>query len=826
MFKLGIRLLLSRKKWFVLMCFSLSLMLISITSITTASESIKQGLKEQGYQDYGEQTLVLLNSNESSQSLANNKDVEKIGQFQLLGTVDLHDGHLATVGTMDHSAQELGRLDLIEGNFPTIENGIAIEATYLSLIDANWKVGEKRKITISGESVSVTLTGIIKDYSAKWKVPVEFEKGVNDFPNLIISEQNTITVDSKTGYLVKLKGSVKEQREKAATFYSKKGREGFENHRLFSLSLQNYDHISMVSFIFQLAILITSFLCIYSIFYFFHFGQQKKLSLLKAVGANDKNLFKIYLSQNVFIFLFGFIIAIPFIIFFHYMIIHHTFHLSHYSLSYFIPTFAIVMIWMLIVFLITIWNAVQAIKRLKKHSINESLKDVQISPYKEGTFVDRINNFSIKQIVIQAFTYPKQSLLMIVTISFSLLIIIFSIYVEKETIGLWNDNRNQYYLNSQEIYSSNTVDNLTVLTKPGLTFSLKDIEELESRSGISYIQKIPFLVDLHPVINEKFISFSLENWITQNEEIEVAFDDTYDGIYDGKQIIPNVKYRLLSEKEFLMLYPEKDYQEFKRKTILYIPNTIDDSNEILLDQSITFVRNTLDEDGRYEISEWEYDILNVYNGPFSIDLDHDYQIEEDGLIVVLDQETAMENGIFQGYNELDIYVDENVSTSQVGEIESSINKLIALTPGSLYQNIPLDFSNDARISIFVGLLGKLAFITSVILSIVSITVFVFSKYKLKKKEWGIYLSMGMKKKDVYYLLYYEMILYFILATILAVAIFSYTVLINHTENSLMYYLQYFSLSAILVFIFISLGMVALAKAIKKLSIYSLLRENE
>ena len=818
MIKLGWKLLVSRMKWFMLMCATISLLLASITSIFTASKSIKMSLKEHAYQDYGQQTLVLLESDQSYASLKNKKDVEAIGQFKLLGTVDLHEGHTATVGTMDNDAQKLGKLETIEGNFPSIENGIAIESTYLSLIDKNWELGEKKKLIINGKSTDVTLTGIIKDYSAKWTVPIEVEKGINDFPNIIISENNSLTESSNTRFLIKLKGSLKEKEQRAPTFIEENGQDGFTNERLFSLGLMNYEHITMVSFIFQISILITSFLCMYSIFYFFYNGQQKKFSLLVAMGAKEKDLLKILLSQNVFIFFSSVIISIPFILLFHYVIITKTYQFGQYSFSDSVQSFILVLIYMLIIFLITIWNAVHEIKRLKKHTINETLKGEQIRPYKELKFTDRLNNFTVKQMFSQTMTYPKQSLLIILTITFSILIIIFSIYVEKETIGLWDDKRYQYYLNSQEIYSFDTIDNLTVLTKPGLTFSAKDVEDLENKSGITFVQKTPFLVDLHPLINEKIISFSLESWINQQEEIPLT--------YDGEQIIPNVKYLLLNQNEFVKYFPEKDYKEFKDKAILYIPSTIDDSNEGLVDEPITFIRRTHNANGSYETNKWDYKISDVYNGPFTIELDDTYQIEEDNLVILLDEQTAIDNGIFQGYNELDIYLDEKITSEKIEDIEASIHKLNAITPGSLYQNIPLDFSNRSRISVFIGVLGKLAFATSVILSILSITVVVYSKYHLKKKEWGIYLSMGMKKKDVYFLLYYEMILYFIIASLLALCIFSYTILLTHIEYSLMYYLNYFSLTAIFIFFLISVSMAVIITLIRKQSIFSLLRENE
>ena len=109
MFKLGFKLLTSRKKWFLIMTISFSLILSLITSIFTASESIKMGLIKHAYNDYGEHTLVILNSNKTKEELYE-KDVEKVGTIQLVGTIDLKNNKAATVGIVDSEAIELGTL--------------------------------------------------------------------------------------------------------------------------------------------------------------------------------------------------------------------------------------------------------------------------------------------------------------------------------------------------------------------------------------------------------------------------------------------------------------------------------------------------------------------------------------------------------------------------------------------------------------------------------------------------------------------------------------------------------------------------------------------
>jgi hypothetical protein len=64
--------------------FVLSVILSIIISVFTASESIKAGIKEQGYQDYGEHTLTLLDINTKQDFTLKNIKTEKVGEYQIV----------------------------------------------------------------------------------------------------------------------------------------------------------------------------------------------------------------------------------------------------------------------------------------------------------------------------------------------------------------------------------------------------------------------------------------------------------------------------------------------------------------------------------------------------------------------------------------------------------------------------------------------------------------------------------------------------------------------------------------------------------------------
>lgn len=814
MFKLGFKLLTSRKKWFLIMTISFSLILSLITSIFTASESIKMGLIKHAYNDYGEHTLVILNSNKTKEELYE-KDVEKVGTIQLVGTIDLKNNKAATVGIVDSEAIELGHLSLIEGTFPTAENEVAIEASYLSYIDDSWEIGEKRTLRINDVNKELTLTGVIKDYSAKWSVSEDLQKGVNDFPNVILSERNSDFKVKYQNFLIKLKGNINDIEEKAYDllgYYT-----GFFNHRLYYNGLSDLKPISLFSTIFQVLTLITSFLAIYSLLFFFNINQQKKFAILKTVGSSNLSLLKINLSQILVMIMFGFLFAIPLQIGLHNLIIKNTFNVSSLESSNLIFISSVLLIWILVIFVLSLISSIMALKEIQKKSINSLLRDRGGIKKNINQIPIRTNDFAIRKVFLQALSNLKHTIIIVVTLTLSILILSLSVYIEKESHGIWNIEED-YYLNSQQTFSYEIVDNLNVLKQEGLTFLPEDIEDLEKNPSIEFIEKHPFMIDVHPLLTEEQMTSDIQKWFMINSETNSRYEEYY--------IIPNVKYLLLDKETFNDLYPNKNFEELLGKVILYNPittNTPESNN--LKGEMITFIQKKRNNNS-YDTYEWNFEILEVVNKPFSISINESLEIEYDEFVILIAEDTAINEGIFRGYHELVFYLKNHVQEEEREKIESEIIELIALTPGNLYQNISKFIEEDKRMSDFIGYLGKLTYFVSALLSIINLTVIMFSKYKLQKREWGIYFTLGMRKKDVYFLLFLEMFLYLLIATIISFVIFGLIIFSNNTEYPSLYYLTYNCLSILIILILLTLGWYVIKKKIDKQSILSLIRIEE
>ncbi|WP_416738885.1 FtsX-like permease family protein, partial [Agathobacter rectalis] len=51
------------------------------------------------------------------------------------------------------------------------------------------------------------------------------------------------------------------------------------------------------------------------------------------------------------------------------------------------------------------------------------------------------------------------------------------------------------------------------------------------------------------------------------------------------------------------------------------------------------------------------------------------------------------------------------------------------------------------------------FFVSLILTAISVTIMIFSKYQTQKRHWGIYLSLGMSKNNIMQYVFSEIFIY-------------------------------------------------------------------
>lgn len=813
MFRLGRKLLLSRIKWFVLITLTIAVITSSIISIFTASNEIRLGLLNKAYTQYGEHNGVLLGIETPKSELR--KKVEKIGEFQLLDTFKLHNNDReATIGWLDGEAKSLSHIKVIEGTFPKKANEVAVESAYLNLIDPNWKVGETTILKGNNSHWEVKLVGILSNYSSKWYIPLDKEDRISSFPSILVGSSENSSNKEKS-YLVKIGSDWLISTNEMDNLLNDYEYEGFVNFKLFYDGLNEYNMILYLCFFFQCFLLIISTFCLISIFSYFNRKQMQKIAIMKAVGIKNKSLYLIYIYQCFLLFFMGIVFAIPLQYLFKKFILKMSFEESIIISQS--GTFFIILAYLGFIFLLILFSSIRPLLKSKSYSLKQLMTD-DVSNVRTHYFSKRFKHFETKQLVRQLFLFPKQFAYTVISISMSILILIFSIVLQKESEGIWNVDEH-YYLNSQEIYGFDTVDNIPLLLKQGLTFSKKDALEIENSPGVKHVEKNPFMVDVIPLIENGQETTSIDWWLKKNGETL---------FFENKVIIPNVKYDIVNFKEFKKVYPQGNFEEFKGKVLIYNPNQ-EGKNEFgtnrLKDQKVLFVK--LIKNGNH-ISKIEegYEVYDVLNKPLTKHVDGMQDIEYNDLTIVFNEETIINSPFFYGFNEFIIYLNSDITSKEYQRIDDKVNQLIAITPGSFLQNIPNSIQEEKRITSLLSILGKFSFIIASILTCLSITIIIFSKYQLQKREWGIYLSIGMSKKKLIFFLTIEMLIYLILAIIISLIVFTIYLIASDLIYPVSYYFLYFTFSILLLFILLMINGYFLYRIINEQSVFSLLREEE
>ncbi|MDF1509002.1 ABC transporter permease [Robertmurraya sp. DFI.2.37] len=812
MFKLGCKFLFSRKSWLVLLVFTLTLVISSILSIFSASETIRAGLLTNAYSQYGEHSGILLDVVTKKSDLE--KGIEKVGAYQLIDFY--HFGNKdkkAVIGRLDEDALELSHIKIKEGRFPEEKNEVAIESAYLNLIDKDWKIGETKTLQGENQRWQFKLVGILDNYSSRWYAPIDLEQGVYAFPNIFMGTYAEPQL--KSNYLVKLEGDKNTAMEKMDDLLNEY--KGFENFKLFDEGLKHYDAVRNLSIIFQSILIFISTVALTSIFTYFNRKQMQKIGILKAIGVKDISLYKIYCYQAFILFLTSLVLAIPLQYVFKTNMIRMSFIESlessypHHTYVIMIGYFVLLFLWILIISLRSVFFS----KHLSIRSIMAGKRNISSLHH----FIEKkIKPFALKQLLRQLFLFPKEFTFTVSIICLSILVFVFSIVLQKESEGIW-DVDEYYYLNSQEIYRFDMVDHLPVLFDQRLTFSEENVMKLTRLPGVKHVEKNPFLEDVVPLIGADKKTIAIDQWINQNGGALR---------YKNKWIIPNVKYEVVDEKEFKQVYPEGDYEDFKGKILLFVPseNGTKDSNlHKLIGEELSFVKLVKEEENIRKI-EQQFEVYDARNEALVKHLDGMKDIRYDKFTIVIAKSTLEDLNLFVGYHELDIFLEQDIKEEEFKEIDDNVNQLMATVPGSLLQNIPEFIQKETSITSLLRFLGIFSFVVASLLTLTSIIIIVFSKYQLQRKDWGIYLSMGMSKRKVYHFLTAEMVIYYILATIIGFIVFITVLLSINLFFPISFYLYYFFLSILFLFILFMIGSRLLYQMIAKQSILSLLREVE
>lgn len=313
----------------------------------------------------------------------------------------------------------------------------------------------------------------------------------------------------------------------------------------------------------------------------------------------------------------------------------------------------------------------------------------------------------------------------------------------------------------------------------------EDVKKIESLKGVEHIDKEPYMLDVQSIISTDLLTSSLRSWIDENEfASEQAFSK-------NETIIPNVKYVLMAAEKFSELTSINSEEELKNSVVIHIPGAKAEEKEKLQGEKLILFKASLLE-SEVVTNQWSFNIVKIMDTPFSTEYDANSNNNE--ITIILEEQAAIDYGITHGYIDLNIYVGDPLSKEESSVIYDNVYALTVGIPGSMFQYSPDLIFNYIRLADFLDFLGSFSFYVAVVLSILSISLVIFGKYRLQRRYWGIYRSLGLSENKLFYYLILELAVYYIAAIIIScVVYFCFLLMFDRMDYSLLsYYMFYIS----------------------------------
>ncbi|WP_307719390.1 ABC transporter permease [Paenibacillus xylaniclasticus] len=786
---MAFKLLLQRSNWTVLTIISLAFTIAVLVSVITSTESIKQTLLNNTMKQYGGYSGAITDAaNAESASLG-----LPVGLYKTTKPIILKDRKVV-LGAVDEKFISIGNIELVEGRFPKKAGEAAVESYYLKTLFPDWHVGESAVIPIQGDNKEFRLVGIVENYTSR------LYSGVTSFPSIFLSSSET-GIRMSSNYVVGYdrSQSVNQNIEMMMRIISREGSQGFLNERLFNKGLLEARNLKNISTALQLAILVTSAIQILTLFSFYYYNNRQKFSVLKTVGATSGHLGRLSVIQISMMFIGSSIISIPIIIAAHLAITRSTYKMSVFNTSVMKEIVPAILLWSVLVYSIAIVSALASIVN-NKGTIGAALINPGSISKRVLQYMTSIRKFERKQLLMQLGLFPKQIIFLVLSLACSILIVLVSIVYAKEAAGIWNTDID-YYLTSQENIISRQIEGHRVLVSEERVFTSQAVDKLESLDGIKLVVKEPFMNDVKITINQ--------------------------GRFTGDQQLysvsggPDVEYVLMNTNEMTRAFHLSE-AEAVNSAVIYSPDFLAEEANEWLGGTVTLSKIKLNGQGGYDKRSWDYTVAAVIDSSFG-DIPTDIDSGTNQLVVILNEDSAIQNGITAGYKDLSIYLEDHLTAEQKNNLYNQVYDMTLGVPGSLFQYIPDLKQENGRLPGFMSFIGSLVFYITMLSSGFCIYVVLLFKYKLQRRYWGIYRSLGMQPGQVFKLLCSEAYIYFLIAAVLSSALYVLFLLLVSPSYSTLSYVQVLLTILLSAGSIITLAVLSLYKRVKSDSIARLLR---
>ncbi|MBU8638052.1 ABC transporter permease [Bacillus pumilus] len=809
--KLALKTIVSRKR--------LSLALILLASISSfllvfgnsLTNTMILKTEEKAYQKYGEFHAVINDiKSEDLKKLQNAKAVKKIGHIQNLGrTESFHDSNLpANYGVLDQNAVELGHIQLESGRFPQHKDEIVIESFLKHAFSKN-ALKSYVNLEVNGKEEKYKIVGIIKNYSSVWTPPKVDEARNINYPNVLFHKDSIHLKKNKKNVLVQLTKTVDENAVYEILTDITNNEWLTSNENLLEAKTQYLDSFQILKFLFNAILLSLSIACVMYLFHVFFRDHTKKIGIFRAIGLDKKQTLLMLLFQK---FLLLGLSSIVFIIFLStYILIINLFKIE-YDIN-----ISIFMLFILILIVIIIWTSFKQVKQIFSKDIISNLNN---NNRRLKTSKNIINEKFYSKI-----SYPfkilfhnlvlkwKTNALLVITIGLFITVFYTTYLIVEETKPKDLKTQPDFSLFSKRSISYHIINNHMLEIGESKGFSFKNVDNFEKSKGIKYIEKYPNTKDSGLFVENGKVSKYLKNWTDNNlddshsNQLEENSYERY--IPENTTYIPNVKFFVVNNQEFGQLKRQYNLESNNHddSALLFFPEMNGLSEDTLnKDENIYIGRVEQDSKGKLNYKKWKINIGDLVDEPYRLQM-NGIVVENDGLTVVIPQKLAIEKKLFNGYEELYIYLYDHVTSSIQHQIETKSREMVGPFQGGYFASKSEETKQQQELADYTMKLGQtLSFSILIILFILLVTM-LYGKLVERQSAYSIQIALGKRRFILFLELVYEMLFYFVCSILLGTVIITVMNQLQSTEMSIQQQitLAVQGISVVAVFLFIIVG---------------------
>ena len=267
------------------------------------TDSYESTLEHQRKQTYGAWNAAVYHTTDSViEEISSHAIVQQVGEMDICGSaIDSEGTAIGMIGYADASIQTIGNLTLLDGNFPTSPDEIAIEEFCLTALGYSYELGQTISLSImyedqNGEYViaehSFTLCGVVRNYSAQWKT------GQSAVISLFVSSEFTDPYPSVSKNLfVLLQEEYFENIADLSFVVDNAGSFLINDYTYLEYSNQNEPASSRM--IFQIVILLVGCLAIIILINNELSRRQTSYTILRILGSSRMQIVQMFLREKV-----------------------------------------------------------------------------------------------------------------------------------------------------------------------------------------------------------------------------------------------------------------------------------------------------------------------------------------------------------------------------------------------------------------------------------------------------------------------------------------------------------------------------------------------